>query len=71
MSKLTKRQAGFVGPQESIRCGTCKYFSEEREKCKIVGGHIDAFSCCNLWTPPGKRLSTKFSCGKDIEDVLR
>jgi hypothetical protein len=72
INKVSKEEAGYVGPEISIRCGTCYSYANKgdaQSPCNLVQGTVDAMSCCNLWTTDGK-ISTKFLSGQDAVKKL-
>lgn len=70
--KLTQDQAGYIGPEISIRCGTCHSYRDKFEPtspCQLVGGIVDSLGCCNLWNTDG-RFSNKFIGGREAVKIL-
>lgn len=79
--KLTRKQAGYIpaplkknyaSPGTGVRCGECKYFSNEKGKCAIVYGKISPQGCCNVFTrkSSNSKVNLEFLSGSDIEDLL-
>jgi len=68
MSKLTKKEAGYIEPIEEIRCGTCSFYREGH--CSIVRGHVSSHGCCNLWSTTN-RISGVYISGSDVKEKLQ
>jgi hypothetical protein len=66
--KISKKDSGFIS--QATKCGTCRFYSKERNRCAIVAGVIEANNCCNLYTAKDQCLDLRFVSGQEIEDMI-